>query len=663
MKKTTLTLLSLLAVFVSVGQNSPTKDSQIVSANGKIVADVRIENKKLVYSVDFAGKKIMTDMPLSITFSNGVVAGEAIKSAKQSVATKKDIITPTVRVKSETFTAHFVEKTFDMGNYQVIFRVYDDAVAYRFVTKFKEKDVRVVSENVVYNFANDDKILFPEESSFYTHQERLYDNTKLGAIADGRFCSPPMLVSDNAVRVLVTEVDLESYPGIYYKKSGSKSFTGVFPHYPLEVEKRSDRDLVVTKHADYLAQTVGTRAYPWRVAMITNQDTKLLESTTLYALASPSRIKDTSWIRPGKVAWDWWNGCNLTGVDFEAGVNMESYKYFIDFASANGLPYIVLDEGWYDINKTILDVVPQMNIPELVAYGKENNVDVILWVTWLGLEESMDKALAQFSKWGVVGLKIDFMQRDDQKMVDWYYSTAKRAAELNMLVDYHGSYKPTGLNRTYPNMLTSEGVLGGECNKWSTGQTPEHNVTLPFIRMAAGPMDYTPGAMTNANVKDFLPRHIRPMSQGTRCHQLGMYVVYESPLQMLCDSPTEYEKETEMMEFLRNVPTVWDETVALKAVVGDYVVMARRSGNTWYLGAMNDWTPRSVEVSLDFLGEGKYTLQSWADGANVDRNAQDYKMSRSEVKKGQKLTLNLGSGGGYAAMLMGYDLGIQIHSK
>lgn len=643
-----LALGTLLAVFTASAQQSIT----LSSPSGEIKTHVSIDNQQLYYSVEFSDQEVLSKMPLAMKFSNGITAGEKVRSLKPKTNTIEELFEPTIAVRTSKAYLKYNESIFNFGKYSVIFRLYDDAVAYRFVTRFGKEEINVIDETVVYNFVNDNPILFPEEESMYTHQERLFIDTTIGAIDNNKFASHPLLATDNGIRMVITEVDLESYPGMYYQKCDGNSFEGIFPAYPLQTEKRSDRDLVVTKYADYIAKTTGTRSYPWRAVLITDNDAELLASNTLYALASPSRIADTSWIKPGKVAWDWWNNCTLTGVDFQCGVNTQTYKYFIDFASKNGIEYIVLDEGWYDINKSVLDVVPDMDVAELIRYGEQKNVGIILWMTWLGLEEKMDEALPKFKEWGAKGLKIDFMQRDDQWMVEWYYDTAKRAADLELMVDYHGSYKPTGITRTFPNMLTSEGVYGNEQNKWTDGLTPEHNVTLAFTRMACGPMDYTPGAMNNSNHGEFIDRYSTPMSQGTRCHQLGMYVIYESPLQMLCDSPTNYEKEDDMMLFLNPVPTTWDETIALDAAVSDYIIMARRNGDRWWMGGMTDWTARQKEITLDFLDEDKeYTMTLWEDGVNVNRNPEDYKMTTRKVRKGDKIHLNLAPGGGFAATI------------
>jgi alpha-glucosidase len=372
----------------------------------------------------------------------------------------------------------------------------------------------------------------------------------------------------------------------------------------------------------------------------------------VYLLAKPSEVKDTSWIKPGKVAWDWYNANNIYGVDFKSGIDTQTYKYYIDFASKYGIEYIILDEGWYKLGN-VLEVVPAMNVEELVAYGKQKNVGIILWMVWKTLDDQFMPALEQFEKWGVKGLKVDFMQRDDQSVINFYYKLNREAAKRHMLVDYHGAIRPATMIRTWPNLINTEGVRGLEQNKWSKFANPEHNVTLPFTRMFLGPMDYTPGAMVNSGQeRNFSAIFERPMSLGTRCHQLAMYVVYESPLQMLADSPSHYLKEPEVMEFLGPVPTVWDETRVLGAQMGDYVSVARRNGRDWYIGAMTDWTARDVEIDLSFLPAGSFRMSSFADGENADRYGSDYKKTVSGVDKKTRLKVHLMGGGGWTAHLV-----------
>ncbi len=558
---------------------------------------------------------------------------------------------PVVRQKSERIRDRFNELEIRYkSDYSLIFRVYDNGIAYRFSTRFAG-DITVEDEKCQLVFPAQTHIYFPEEESFFSHNERGYLYLPVDSIVAGRFCSLPALVeSSRGVKILLTESSLEDYPGMWLAGKGNHILESLFPAYPKIVEQTRDRDVRVTERYDYIAKTHGSRDFPWRIAMIAQNDGDLITNQLPWLLSSPCQIEDPTWVRPGKVAWDWWNANNIYGVDFKSGINTQTYKYFIDFASAHGIEYMILDEGWYMLGN-LLDVSPDINVEELVSYGNEKNVGIILWVIWKTLNDQLQEALDQFRAWGIKGIKVDFMQRDDQPMVEYYWKIAREAASRELLVDFHGAYKPSGLNRTWPNVLTSEGVRGLEWNKWSDVITPEHDVTLPFIRMAAGPMDYTPGAMLNAQQSQFHPVFDRPASQGTRCHQLAMYVVYESPLQMLADSPSNYLKEDECMEFLSEVPSVWDETVVLDAKVGDYVVIARRNGTRWFLGGMTDWTSREVTIDLSFLSAEAYEYDLYQDGLNSDRYAGDYIKTNGRVSSHDKLTVRMYPGGGVAGVL------------
>ena len=573
-----------------------------------------------------------------------------LKSEKRRSVDEKLI--PVLKQKSAEVTDRFNETTlrFD-GDYALIVRAYDDGVAYRFGTEFK-MPVTVVSERAEFAFPGDRKIWFGEEESFQSHSERHYRVTALGEVTEKKFaCCPVVVDGAGGPKVAVAEADLEDYAGMYLTGTAASPATlvGKFPAYPLKEEAKNDRDVPVTERAPYLVKTAGRRVYPWRVLMVARRDADLIESTLVYRLAKPS-TGDFSWVKPGKVAWDWWNDWNLAGVDFRAGVNTETYKHYLDFAAENGIEYVILDEGWYKTGD-LLTVSPGMDIPEIVAYGKAKGVGIILWAIWKTLDDQFVPAMEQFSKWGVAGLKVDFMQRDDAWMVNYYYRVAAEAARRHFLVDFHGAYKPTGLYRTFPNVLTSEGVLGLENSKWSRNVTPEHDVTLPFTRMAVGPMDFTPGAMINGGMRCFEPVYRRPMSQGSRCHQLAMFVVYESPLQMLADSPTNYRREPECLEFLAGVPTVWDETRVLEAVVGDAVLAARRNGTRWFVGAMTDENAREMVLDLSFLGEGALTMTLFEDGPNADRNGNDFRRVRRTVTRTDRISLRLAPGGGAAAVI------------
>ena len=600
------------------------------------------------YSVTFNGKTILNPSPLSMTFDNGVVIGRNMKVKDVQHRTEDQMLTPVVRQKSDKIRDHYNEMVLNADQYKLYFRVYNDGLAYRFHTDFADS-LKVISEEVDYCFPEDYNTLFPEERTILSAQQPLFKPMKLSEIGTDRFCSTPVLIKvDDQARIFISESDLESYPGMFLKKQGKYELAGTFAAYSLEEEKTDDRQIFPTKRADYIARVSGTRNYPWRAMIVAENDANLVTNQLIYKLA-PESQGDFSWVKPGKVAWDWYNALILTGVDFKCGVNNDTYKYYIDFASKYGIEYVVLDDGWseaWDVTKT----VPEINMEELVAYGKKKNVDLILWVSWAPFRERLDEAFDLFSKWGIKGIKMDFMNRDDQAMVDFYYTVARKAAEHKMLVDFHGAYKPTGWLRTFPNVLSSEGVAGLENHKWGSFVTPEHNVTLPFTRMVAGPMDYTPGAMINFHEKDHKVWFNLPASIGTRCHQLGMYVVYESPLQMLADSPSNYYREEKCMDFLSQVPVVWDETRVLKASVGEYIVVARRSGDTWFIGGMVGKKGQKFDITLDFI-KGNKTLTCWEDGVNVDLQAQDFACRTKKVKQGDTITISMYDGGGYVAII------------
>jgi alpha-glucosidase len=628
------------------------KNYSVKSPDGKINLNVSVA-EKITYAVTVNNKELIKPSVISMVVNEKTELGKnsgIINTETKSINTNLPV---EVKVKSAVINDNYNLLRINFkGNFSLEFRAYNDGTAYRFITSLGG-NITVNSENVEFNFADDYNIYFPEEESFFTHMERNYLYKKFSQIEQGKFCSIPALVDakDN-IKVAVTEADLFDYPGYYLTPSGTpSSLKAIFPGFPLEVKQSGDRDVPVTKYADYLAETKGKREFPWRVLVITQNDADLLTSQMIYKLATPSKIGNTDWIKPGKVAWDWWNYLNIYGVDFKAGVNTATYKYFIDFASANKLEYIILDEGWYKLGN-LFEHNPDINLKEILDYGKEKNVGVILWVIWKTLDDSLQAVLDQFQQMGVKGIKVDFMQRDDQWMVNCYERIAKEAAKRHLLVDFHGAYKPTGLIRTYPNVISSEGVRGNENNKWCDAcVNPEHMIILPFIRMLAGPMDYTPGAMLNGNKDEFRVVNNRPMSEGTRCHEMAMYVVYESPLQMLCDSPSNYMKEKECMEFLSAVPSVWDTTVVLDAKVADYAVVARRNGNDWYVGAMTDSTARDFTINFSFLGNGNFKIDYYQDGINADRHASDYKKISEDIKATDKLNVRLSIGGGWAARI------------
>ena len=641
MKKT------LLCLMMAWGSLAFAENYTVDSPDSRITVNVET-GTNTTYSVTFNGKMILNPSPISMTFDNGTVIGRNMEVKNVERSTQNQVLKPVVRQKSKQIIDHYNEMVLDAENYKLYFRVYNDGLAYRFHTDFPDS-LKVLNEEVIYCFPEDYNTLFPEERSMLSAQQPLFKPMKLSEIGTDRFCSTPILIKvDENARIFISESDLESYPGMFLRKQGKNELAGKFAAVSLEDYKTDDRQIFPTKRADYIARVNGTRNYPWRAMIVAENDANLITNQLIYKLA-PEAEGDYSWVRPGKIAWDWYNALILTGVDFKCGINNDTYKYYIDFASKYGIEYVVIDDGWseaWDVIKTI----PEINMEELVAYGKKKNVDLILWVSWAPFREKIDEAFDKFSQWGIKGIKMDFMNRDDQEMVDFYYEVARKAAARKMLVDFHGAYKPTGWLRTFPNVLTSEGVAGLENHKWGSFVTPKHNVTLPFTRMVAGPMDYTPGAMINFHEKDHKIWFNLPASVGTRCHQLGMYVVYESPLQMLADSPSNYYREPVCMEFLSQVPVVWDETRVLKASVGEYVVVARRHGDTWYIGGMVGEKGQKFEIDLDFI-KGNKTLTYWEDGVNVDMNANDVARRVQKVKQEDKITITMYDGGGYAAII------------
>jgi alpha-glucosidase len=642
--------LLLIFLFLQIFTIAVTAQNFALSSPNKR-AEVRLRiADKVYYSIVYNQKIVVAESLISISIKE-------ISSANLKVTDKKErsvnqTVTAIVPEKRRKLKDNFNELklTFD-GGLGLIWRVYDNGAAYRWTTDL-DGQITVKDEQAEINLNPQDTLFFPEEDEgFYSHNERKYINYRSADLAEKLASTPALIDSQVGVKLWISEADLYDYAGMWLRGNGGKGLKAVFPNYPAKEIQEKDRDLKVTERADYIAKTNGKRQFPWRVFALAERDADLLDNQIVYLL-SEATTEDFSWVRPGKVPWDWWNANNIYGVDFKSGVNTATYKYYIDFAAKYGLEYLVLDEGWSKTDD-LLTLNPEVNLPELLDYAKKKNVGIVLWVVWLTLDKQFDSAFDQFEKWGVKGIKVDFMQRDDQKMVNYYERVAREAAKRKMLVDFHGAYKPTGMQRKYPNALTREGVKGLENDKWSKDITPEHDVTLPFIRMVAGPMDYTPGAMINALPKDFQINFERPMSQGTRCHQLAMYVVYESPLQMLADNPSNYLREPDAMDFLSKVPSVWNETVPLDGKVGEFVAVARQTDKgEWFVGAMNNSTAREMTLDFSFLDGANYEATIWQDGVNVNRFAGDYRKLTQTVKKGDKLKINLGIGGGWVARLV-----------
>jgi alpha-glucosidase len=643
--------LALLVCLTSVAGAQRPQQYRTLSPDGATELTVDVTDH-VSYSVTHGGRTLLGASPISLTLASGRVLGRGERVRSEASRQVRDSVRPVAPTKSTWIADRFNELRLRFNGYDLELRAYDEGVAYRWVLALPES-VTVRSEQATFAVSGQAEAVLGIDTTFMTHYEPAFHRVRLDTLKAGRRGLLPALIAlQGGPSIAITESQLEDYPGMYLISgdAGGPALAGLFPQAALEEKAANDRNVFVTRRADYLARIAGRRTLPWRIVMIADEDRKLLLNQMVYNLAAPSRLTDVSWIKPGKVSWDWFNNLNLRGVSFHAGVNDDTYKYFIDFAAKNQIPYIVLDEGWYKLGD-LLAQAPGIDVPALVQYGAAKGVGIILWATWSTLENQMTPALDLFKQWGVKGIKVDFMQRDDQRVVNFYYRTAREAAARHLLVDYHGAHKPAGLNRTWPNVLTFEGVHGAENDKWTTDVTPEHNVTLPYTRMLAGPMDYTPGCMLNAQTKDFRAIFDRPMCQGTRAHQLALYVVFESPLQMLADSPSEYEREPDAMDFLRAVPTVWDETRALDGKAGSHVLMARRHGEDWYVGALTNNTARALKLDLSFLGAGPYALDAWADGVNADRNAIDYRREKRTVTSKDTVELKLAPGGGWAAIL------------
>ncbi len=639
-----------LTCSLSAAMAQSAKTYQVKSPDGKISVNISA-GATVTWAVNHEGTEIITPSEISMTLDNGEVLGK-YAAVKKSAASSNNSTIATPIYKKTQVQDNYNQLTIRFkGDYSLIFRAYNDGAAYRFVTT-KKGGITITNESANFNFKDDDKAFLPfvndyrNKDKFTTSFESHYDNINLSAIKKDTLAFLPVLVDVGLPKkAVILEADLQDYPGMYLTRGEGNSLHGVFSKYPTE-EAVLRINYVVNKRADYIAKTSGTRSFPWRVIVISTEDKQLADNDMMQKLAEPSQITDYSWIKPGKVAWDWWNDWNVNHVDFKSGINVPTYKYYTDFAAANKLEYIIIDEGWsddWDLNKTKLDV------QAVVDYAKQKNVGVILWSTWYAISRNVEGLMDKFEKMGVKGFKVDFIDRDDQKMVASLFEIAKIAAKHHLLIDYHGMYKPSGMQRTWPNIINCEGVKGLENMKWGTDNQPGYDVSIPFIRMMSGSMDYTPGGMRNATKEAFRPVNSNPMTQGTRSHQLAMYTIFEAPLQMLSDNPSIYQREQESTNFIAAIPTTFDATVALDGKVGDYVSIARKKGNTWYVGAMTNWNARELTVDLSFLGEGNYKATIFEDGINAGKDATDYTTKTITVTAKDKLTIKMASGGGWAA--------------
>jgi alpha-glucosidase len=613
------------------------------------------------WQVRYDDNVVLANSNIGLLFKGGTYLGLNEK-VKSHYTTSEDSKFKTVAYKKAEVQNHFrgLNINFDKG-FQLEVRAYNDGAAYRIVLD-KKFGNELVNEIAEFNFLADQQVMIPHVSDVrgkekYTCSfEEFYTSGTISSLKKDTLCYLPFLVKyKSSLKAVVVESDVQNYPGMLIQKGDkANSLKAHFAPYPLEesLGGHAKINFMVTKRADYIAKLNEKANLPWRAMIISSQDKELLNTDMVYKLAEPCKISDPSWIIPGKVAWDWWNDWNLSNVDFEAGINTETYKYYIDFASKNGLEYIILDEGWsddWDLN--ILS--PKINLAELIAYGKSKKVDLILWSTWYAITRNADALCKKYADMGIKGFKVDFLDRDDQKMMASIYDLASIAAKHKLLLDFHGVFKPQGIYRTWPNVINFEGVRGLEYMKWSADdRTVEHDVTLPYIRMAAGAMDYTPGAMRNATKGNARPNHSLPMGLGTRCHQLAMYVVFEAPLQMLADSPSAYYNEKACTDFIAKIPTTFDETVAIDGQVGEYAIIARRKNKTWYIGAMNNWQGRTITIDLSPIIKSVSHMEVFSDGLNAHKNAQDFKQEVVPIKVPlTPFSITMKPGGGWAAII------------
>ena len=658
MKKRLLGSLIVILMSTTIISAQKIKSYEIKSFDGNITLNVET-GAKLQWSVKSAEQQIIAPSAISLQLESGEILGENVKILSSKTEKADNVLAP-FNYKKSAITDQYNQLTINFkGDFGIIFRVYNEGVAYRFSTK-KKGELLIKNEEANFNFTADYKAFIPymwdyrDGKIFNSSFEALYKEINISKFASDSLAFLPVLVDvGNNRKVVILEADLEEYPGMYLNINQTHiGFKGVFAPYPLEAKLGGYGGInyIPTKRADYIARVNGTRNFPWRIIVISNHDKELLNIDIVQKLASPSKIADITWIQPGQVAWDWWNDRNISHVDFKAGMNTPTYKYYIDFAAANKIKYIIIDGGWSE-ELNLTKIVADINLQEIIDYGSQKGVGVILWATWYAVTQQMDKVFPLYSKMGVKGFKIDFVDRDDQVAVASLYEIAKNAADYHLLVDYHGVFKPTGLQKTYPNVIGYEGVKGLENYKWAVEDQPRYVVSIPFIRMMAGPMDYTPGAMRNSNKANYRPINSNPMSQGTRCQQLAMYVVFEAPLQMLSDNPTIYMREQECTDFITSVPVTFDETVPLDGKVGEYLALARKKGAIWYVGAMTDWAARDLSLDFSFLGAGDFQAVIFKDGINADRDGTDYKKEVIKISSSTKLNIHLAPGGGWAGKI------------
>lgn len=657
-KKLSFAILSLLLLIGNVSLAAKEKKYVLSSPDGTLKVEISTGNE-LAYQVMHGNDTILSHSNIALVLEDGTVVGKTPRiTGERRKKIKDNIESPFYRFKEFVATGNELDLKLK-GGFGIIFRAYNEGVAYRFYTT-QSSDIIIKDEQAEFNFNKDYMAYLPyttnDKKPMAMAFQNVYDITPLSK-AQPKLAFLPVTVDCGSVKLTLLESDLEAYPGMFVQsQQGKYGLKGVFAPYPAKTDFYPWRKQeYVTETTDFISRSCGARSYPWRVLAITEKDTDMPVNNLVYALASPNRIGDTSWIKTGKVAWDWWNDWNLKGVPFKAGINMDTYKYYIDFASRNGLEFIVLDEGWYAPKSgDMLTVIPELDLPELIAYGKSKGVEIVLWTVFNVLDSQLEAACKKYADMGIKGFKVDFLDRDDQTAVEMVYRIAEMTARYKLTLDLHGIYKPTGINRTYPHIINFESVFGMEEVKWTDikNNMPLYDVTFPYIRMMAGPVDYTPGAMRNATKADWRAMYYTPASMGTRCHQLASYIVHDSPFTMLCDAPTNYLNEQECVDFMASLPVEVDSTFIASGELGKYIVTVRKKDVNWYIGGMTNWDERDVQLDFSFLPEGvSYTAVLFKDGVNANKQAEDYRKETIRINKDSRLTLHLASGGGFAMKL------------
>lgn len=657
-KKLCLAILSLLLLIGNASFAAKEKKYVLSSPDGTLKVEISAGNE-LAYQVMHGNDTILSHSNIGLVLENGTIVGKTPRiTGERRRKIKDNIESPFYRFKEFVATGNELDLKLK-GGFGIIFRAYNEGVAYRFYTT-QSSDIIIKEEQAEFNFKEDYTAYLPyttnDKKPMAMAYQNVYDITPLSK-AQPKLAFLPVTVDCGSVKLTLLESDLEAYPGVFVQsQQGKYGLKGVFAPYPAKTDFYPWRKQeYVTETTDFISRSRGSRSYPWRVLAITEKDTDMPVNNLVYALASPNRIGDTSWIKTGKVAWDWWNDWNLKGVPFKAGINMDTYKYYIDFASRNGLEFIVLDEGWYDPKSgDMLTVIPELDLTELIAYGKSKGVEIVLWTVFNVLDSQLEAACKKYADMGIKGFKVDFLDRDDQTAVEMVYRIAEMTARYKLTLDLHGIYKPTGINRTYPHIINFESVFGMEEVKWTDikNNMPLYDVTFPYIRMMAGPVDYTPGVMRNATKADWRAMYYTPASMGTRCHQLAAYIVHDSPFTMLCDAPTNYLNEQECVDFIASLPVEVDSTFIASGELGKYIVTVRKKDVNWYIGGMTNWDERDVQLDFSFLPEGmSYTAVLFKDGVNANKQAEDYRKETIRIDKDSRLTLHLASGGGFAMKL------------